>query len=101
MHTFEPLIREIVAFGGLVGLLVLWAILLTGIRTRELPSCWRCGFNSVRQSQSHRRFDNLARLCLLYPYRCDKCLQRSYRFRPHRKFHSRVRSMEAGTGRSK
>jgi len=54
MHTLQTLIRESLALGGLVGLFVLGAILLMVVRTRALPSCWRCGFNSVRPSQSHR-----------------------------------------------
>jgi len=98
METLEPLTRVSIALAGIVSLPVLLAIFLIAARTRALPICWRCGFRSVRHSQSHRMFDNFARLCLLQPYRCDKCLLRYYRFPSHRALHSRGRSMAAGAG---
>jgi hypothetical protein len=100
-HTMNPialgdtLAREGVVFAGLLGFLLLGAVLILALRTRVLPVCWNCGHPSIRRSESHRVLDTLARACFLHPYRCEKCLQRCYCFRSsrvQRHAHSRSRA---------
>jgi hypothetical protein len=93
----EALAREAVFFASLLAVLLLSAILILVLRTRALPTCWECGYHSMRRSESHRIIDTLARGCFLYPYRCEKCLQRRYCFRFRRlSRHSGGRSMATG-----
>jgi hypothetical protein len=93
--------REGVVLLGLVAILLLGAVLVLVLRTRAIPICWNCGFHSVRRSQSRRLLDTLASLCLLCPYRCEKCLERFYCFGIRRLpgSHTRSHSMTAA-GRS-
>src|SRR5512143_393982 len=69
---------------AIVGLLLLAAVGLLVLRTRSLPVCWNCGMHSVRRAHSHRLLDDFARAALLYPYRCESCLQRFYSFKSRR-----------------
>src|SRR6266566_5064011 len=84
--AFDPgVVREGVLAASIVTLLVLAGLLLLVLRTRSLPVCWNCGFQSVRRSHSHQiTSDNFARICFLHPYRCEKCLRRFYCFRSRR-----------------
>ena len=95
------LAREGVVLASLAGVLLLGALLVFVLRTGVLPVCWSCGHHSVRRSHSHRFFDAVARICFLYPHRCEKCLQRFYCFRSRRvpRQHSGTRSI-AAAGRS-
>lgn len=55
-------------------------VVRTGIRTRNLARCWRCGAEKIRPSKS-RSMDKLAGCLVLRPYRCGGCLTRFYAFR--------------------
>ena len=92
-----PLVREAALLAGIVVLFLLMGIIAFAVRTASLPACGQCGFHSVRRSHSHDRIsDNLARLCLLVPYRCEKCRRRFYCFPSGRVArHSGSRSMAA------
>lgn len=92
----ETLIREAVVLSILIGGLLLAAIIIVVLRTRALPTCWSCGFQSVRRSHSHRTLDTVAAFAVLCPYRCEKCLKRFYCFGV-RHHHGR-RSMLADRG---
>ena len=95
----NALTRELVVFSSLAGMVVLSVIVLFVLRTFSLPYCWKCGFTSVRRSQSHHPLDVVARLVFLYPYRCGKCQKRFYCFGAHRlPPHNVVRTMAAGKG---
>ena len=76
----DALTREGIVLAILAGVLSLGGVLLLALRTRALPVCWNCGHNRVRRSRSHCLLDTLARVGLLRPYRCEKCLHRFYCF---------------------
>ncbi len=70
-----------VSFGVTLLLLCAMGFLVrTGVRTRNLGRCWRCGAAKVRPSKS-RSMDKLAGCLVLRPYRCGGCLTRFYAFR--------------------
>jgi hypothetical protein len=52
------------------------------IHYQTLPGkqCWNCGAHRVRKSEKRAALDRLARLFLLTPSRCSRCLKRFYRF---------------------
>jgi len=95
----NPVTLEAAVFTILVGVLLLGAVVMLALRTRSLPVCWNCGFSSVRRAHSHHDpLDTFARLCFLYPHRCEKCLQRFYCFgtrRVHRQSGSRSLAVAA------
>jgi hypothetical protein len=95
---FDTLVREGVLLASTVTLCLLAAIAVLALRTLSLPVCRNCGFQSVRRAHSHHDpLDMFARICFLYPHRCEKCLRRFYCFgspRIHR--HSGNRSAAAG-----
>jgi hypothetical protein len=95
----DALTREGLVLAGIVIALALGAFIVLTLRTLSLPTCWNCGFHSVRRSHArHRPLDILARICFLYPHRCDKCLRRFYCFGSHRATgHSSRRSRAAGS----
>ena len=94
----NPLLLEAAVFATLVGVLLLGAVVVFMLRTRSLPACSNCGFSSVRRAhRSHHPFDTLLRVVFLYPYRCQRCLRRSYCFgssKLHR--HSGHKTVAAG-----
>ncbi len=90
----ETFTREAVVLSVLIGVLLLAAIIILALRTRTLPTCWNCGFQSVRRSHSHRPLDTLAAFAVLCPYRCEKCRKRFYCFG----FRHGRRAMAAGRG---
>lgn len=81
MLPHETIVLEAVVFSALLGVLLLALILIFLLRTRSLPECGRCGFQGVRRSQPQGLLDTFARVLLLHPYRCDRCLRRFYGFR--------------------
>jgi hypothetical protein len=80
----DALIREIAVLACLIAVLLLIAVVTLVMRRRRLPVCWNCGFPGVRWLQSKHLLDTIARVCLVYPHRCDKCFQRYYCFRSRR-----------------
>lgn len=77
----NPVTQEVAVFAIFVGVLVLAEAVVFVLRTRSLPVCGHCGFSSVRRVHSrHRPLDTIARACLLYPHRCQRCLHRFYCF---------------------
>ena len=96
-----PLVREAALLAGIVLLFLLISIIALTVRTASLPACRQCGFHSVRRSHSHDRIsDNLARLCLLVPYRCERCLRRFYCFGARRGPRRSASISMAAAGRS-
>ena len=94
----STLILEGVASAAIAGSLLLAATIRLVLRTRRLPICWHCAAEGVRRSHSRNFLDELARAVLLYPYRCEKCLQRFYCFRSRRVPRHRARTSAAGGG---
>jgi hypothetical protein len=80
----DTLVLEGAFFASFLSVLLLVLILLLILRTRRLPSCGKCGFKGVRPSQPQGLLDTFARVCLLYPHRCDRCHQRFHCFRSRR-----------------
>ena len=80
LRGVNPITREAVVFAILAIFLLLGAVVVLILRTRSLPVCGNCGFSSVQRSQSQHPLDAIARVCFLYPHRCQKCLRRIYCF---------------------
>ena len=93
----DTLARETVVFVTILGAFLLAGMAFFLQRTRRLPGCSNCGFQSVRRSRSHRLLDALASIGHLCPYRCGKCLKRFYCFGQARSpVRSGSRTMAAG-----
>lgn len=97
MAGSEAITREVLTLAILAIVLISVALLVLLLRTRALPTCWNCGNMSVRRAHSRRVLDYFARVALLYPYRCAKCLRRFYCFRSS---HPRGAARAASAGRS-
>jgi hypothetical protein len=83
MGVPAPVLIVLIWF-GLVAMLWLGFFVRAIYRTCIGP-CWNCGSDRVRRSEVHGVFDLLARLSLLFPYRCTCCRKRFYKvslFRP-------------------
>ena len=76
--SLERLLFAFVSVGTL-GWLAIIAIAL--YRSALGKRCWYCGAEKVRASATVSLGDGIARLSLLFPYRCNGCLRRFYRFR--------------------
>ena len=77
----DTLVHEGLLVASIVILLLMVGVILLVLRTRSFPVCRNCGFQSVRRAHSHHDpWDTLARVCFLYPHRCEKCLRRFYCF---------------------
>jgi hypothetical protein len=98
--AFDPdtVVREGLLLASIVILFLLAAIVALVARTRSLPVCRNCGFQGVRRAHSHHDpWDTFARVCFLFPHRCEKCLRRFYCFGSHRvRRHSGNQPMAAG-----
>ena len=75
----------------------MWTDLRDYWRQLELPECPHCGSTRIEPSALRRRETPLAWLGLL-PYRCGRCLRRSY-LRPPAP-HSGVKPPTTGRGRT-
>lgn len=79
-HMLSPWLLPL-SFGVTLLLLCGMGFLIrTGVRTRNLARCWRCGAAKVRPSRP-RSMDKLVGCLVLRPYRCAGCLTRFYAFR--------------------
>lgn len=96
----DTAVLELEVLAGFAGILLLVAILVWGVRARNLPLCGNCGFHSVRRSHSRPGLDAIANGFFLFPHRCERCLQRFYCFGLRRARHSDNGSMAPADGRS-
>jgi hypothetical protein len=74
LYLFEPgaVLMAFIAFSFLI---------MTFIRGRQIPQCFRCGALKVRPSRPIGFWDAAATLFLIRSYRCSGCRKRFHAFR--------------------
>jgi hypothetical protein len=85
----EIMLRRLAGGAAVIPLIVIFVMMIAWVvlfcraiyRTRMGRTCWYCGAAKVRASATKHTVDAVARLSLLFPYRCSRCLKRFYRFR--------------------